>query len=111
MVTPRNVPGKSRTMASHFRKALRGVGIVTAVVTVVVVASASAGAASKRPLTTRSAQLAAATQPNVSSAAAFGQSMPVRDIPKTEAPSGLPRAPEIGEEALIHPTGDGSFHG
>src|SRR2546426_3009149 len=98
-------------MTSQLRKVLRGVGLVIAVATLVLVASAAAVAGSRRPLRAQSAQLTAAAQPTVSAAVAFGQSMPVRDIPKTEAPSGLPRAPEIGEEALIHPTGDGSFRG
>jgi len=98
-------------MTSQLRKVLRGVGLVIAVATLVLVASAAAVAGSRRPLRAQSAQLTAATQPNVSAAVAFGQSLPVSNIPKTEAPSGLRRAPEIGEEALIHPTGDGSFQG
>ena len=99
-------------MSSRLRKTISGVIVGTAVaILVLVVASATAAAASKRRSAVR-AEAAAAVQPNVSGPAAFGQSIPVRDMPKTSAPSGLPREPEIDQEApLIHPSGDGSFRG
>src|SRR2546429_2851193 len=99
-------------MSSHSRKALRVVAIFIAVGALAFLTSAAARGGSRRPPKTRSAELAAAVQPNVSTAVAFGQSIPVRDMPKTSAPSGLPRELEIDKEApLIHPTGDGSFRG
>ena len=99
-------------MSSHSRKALRVVAIFIAVATLVLVMSAAAGGGPRRPPKTRSTDLATVVQPTVSTAVAFGQSIPVRDMPKTSAPSGLPRELELDQEApLIHPTGDGSFRG
>ena len=87
------------------RKTHLGVGMVAIVATLaaVLVASGSAGASSD--------SASAVVQPTVSLPVAFGISQPVRNIPKTQAPSGLPEAPEHGEEPLIHPTGNGSFSG
>src|SRR5438046_4822134 len=97
-------------MSSHPRKALRVVALFIAVATLVLVMSGAAGGGPRRPPKTRSTDLATVVQPTVSTAVAFGQSIPVRDMPKTSAPSGLPRELELDQEApLIHPTGDGSF--
>jgi len=56
--------------------------------------------------------------PQVSSPVAFGTSKPLRDLARTQTPSGkgVPRLGGMGEkggehETLIHPSGDGSFHG
>src|SRR5919198_3095029 len=75
--------------------------------------SAVARASSKGSSLVRSTQAsAAAIAPIVKTAAAFGESSPVSALPKTEPPSGVPGLPDIGEEdALIHPTGDGSYSG
>jgi uncharacterized repeat protein (TIGR01451 family) len=90
--------------------------LATAVATLVAAqtGSAVASANSKGRSIVRSAQTAAAIQPVVSLPAAFGESRPVRDLPKTAPRSGLggPSLPGPGEEeSLIHPTGDGSYHG
>jgi uncharacterized repeat protein (TIGR01451 family) len=50
--------------------------------------------------------------PTVSSAVAYGQSSPVRDLPTSKAASNVPPFYGLGEsESLTHPTGDGSYRG
>jgi uncharacterized repeat protein (TIGR01451 family) len=64
------------------------------------------------PAATGVAVSAASAGPIVSSAVAFGESGAVRDLPTSQPASGEPPHYGLGEsESLVHPTGDGSFHG
>jgi hypothetical protein len=55
---------------------------------------------------------AAATGPTVSSPVAVGRSKPLRDLAPAQSAATKPPAYRLGEsESLLHPTGNGSFHG
>src|SRR5438128_2532300 len=65
-----------------------------------------------------SSALAVTVVPQVSSPVAFGTSKPLSDLARAQTPTGqgVPALGGLGEkggehETLIHPTGDGSFHG
>jgi uncharacterized repeat protein (TIGR01451 family) len=91
-------------MSSRFRKTLRASVMLAAVTTLVTLQTASSDA---------SGASTATVQPTVKTAAAFGVSAPVRDLPRWVPPSGTGALPGLGEkeESLIHPTGDGSYLG
>jgi uncharacterized repeat protein (TIGR01451 family) len=98
---------------AHVRKTIiLAVGV--ALLVAAQMASASANAQSRKVSSVvRDAQSAAgAMQPIVNPAVAFGESLPVSDMPTSESPSGAPEFPAVGEEeTLIHPIGDGSYNG
>src|SRR5712691_3566025 len=72
----------------------------------------SGGTTAHASLATGATTTATATGPTVSSAVAFGESSPVRDLPTAQSPSNVSTLSGLGEaESLIHPTGDGSYLG
>jgi uncharacterized repeat protein (TIGR01451 family) len=72
----------------------------------------SGGRTAQASVATSSTTAAGAAGPIVSSAVAFGVSGALRDLPNSHVASTKPPAYRLGEaEALIHPTGNGTFLG
>jgi uncharacterized repeat protein (TIGR01451 family) len=87
-------------MTSRFRNALRGGATLAAAATLATLQTVSSDASE------------ATIQPIVKTAAAFGVSAPVRNLPTAKSPSNVPPVSVPGEaESIIHLTGDGSFRG
>jgi uncharacterized repeat protein (TIGR01451 family) len=110
--------GKETVNPLRIRLGAGLLGCSSVFVVLVLLLSASAPASDQRPAragamrASSATATAAAPVPRVSSAAAFGVSKPVRNITPPQSAPQVPLEAELEEEgSLIHPAGDGSYHG
>jgi uncharacterized repeat protein (TIGR01451 family) len=101
-----------RRLGSRKRTLILGIAVASLVGTQLAAASTTHNRTWPAGAAAVTARAPLSVVPRVTTTRAFGVSAAVVDLPKVEPPSGLSGVPGAEEEgSLIHPAGDGSYHG